>query len=68
MMSSRVTSSGAQRAREQIAIRALRVTHADVAEAVEHAEPREDAVGSDEVVDEGGEGGHGMLDSLRGGS
>ena len=55
-MSSRVTSSGASERESRIAVRAIRVTHADVAEAVEHVESREDAVGSDEIVDDGGQG------------
>ena len=58
MMSSRVTSSGASERDEEEAVRAIRVTHADVAEAVEHAQSREDAVGGDEIVEEGVEGGH----------
>src|ERR1700747_1259615 len=50
---------GCQRAREEVAVRAIRVAYADVAEAVEHAEPGEDAVGRDEIVDDGGQSAHG---------
>ena len=40
------------RARHQIAMRIARIAHADMTEGIEHVEPRQRAVGGDEVVDQ----------------
>src|SRR5262249_15165696 len=48
-----------QRARQEIAVGASRMARAHVAEAVEHAQAREDAIGGDEIVEEGIQSGHG---------
>ncbi len=49
---------GRQRARKQIAIRALRMADAHVAEAVENAKTGENPVGRDQIIDRGGKQAH----------
>ena len=52
MRSSAVTRSGAKRARQQESLAVAIVAHADVAESIDDALHREDAVGRNEILDQ----------------
>src|SRR5690242_8034144 len=47
-----------ERTRQEVAVGAVRMANADVAEAIEDPEPGKDAVGGDEIVEQGVESGH----------
>jgi hypothetical protein len=51
-MSAAVTDSGAMEREISIAMRVARIAHADMPERIEHIEPRQRAVGGDEVINE----------------